>query len=245
MFHGTRVGNARLISGLRPENRPKQEPILRTAFNIGGTKETDYPKRFGPGLYLTDNKQDALEYSKTTEKDSGGAVVEGRVTPDNPIHLTEDEFDEIGVSKSSQDLVRRLNSKVNYSRPLPRPEIATIEDMERVTQTKNFKETPEHFQKFFTDYNRGFLEPNTPLPHAPLIKNNTLITGGHRAAANIQLRDGHDYMHITSHNPIWDDKDSQYGILLRPNLRGYPAIFKARAVHFYDSLQRAQGTEEL
>ncbi len=245
MFHGTRVGNARLISGLRPENRPKQEPVLRTSFNLGGTKETNYPKRFGPGLYLTDMKHDALEYSKFDENDSGGAVVEGRVTPDNPIHLTEDEFDEIGVSKSSQDLVSKINSKGNYSHPLPRPQRATFDDILKTTQTKNFKETSPQFQSFFKMHLLGGHSPDTPLPKAPIIKDNTLITGAHRAAANLQLRSGHDYLHITSHQPIWDDRDSQYGVILRPNLRGYPAIFKARAVHFYDSLHRSQGTEEL
>ena len=250
MFHGTRVGNARLISGLRPENRPKQEPVLRTAFNIGGTKETNYPKRFGPGLYLTDNKQDALEYSKTTEKDSGGAVVEGRVTPDNPIHLTQDEFDDIGLSKSSEHLVQRIQSKdPRYNHSIPSGHVIhelTPDHRAMVRQTKNFTEMSDGFKRQFDD------DKDTATYSVlgggmfmPTIRDNTLITGGHRAAANIQLRGGHDYMHITSHDPIWDNKDSQYGVILRPNLRGYPAIFKARAVHFYDSLQRSQGTEEL
>jgi len=246
MFHGTRVGNARLISGLRPENRPKQEPVLRTAFNIGGTKETNYPKRFGPGLYLTDMKHDALNYSKFDENDSGGAVVEGRVTPSSPIHLTEDEFDEIGLAKSSSNLVSRLQAKdPRYSVPLPRPVKASFKDIKLVNQTKNFNEMPEGFKSRFDPRDYDEDENDLENPRMPFIKDNTLITGAHRAAANLQLRSGHDYMHITSHQPVWDDRDSQYGVILRPNLRGYPAIFKARAVHFYDSLHRSQGTEEL
>jgi len=246
MFHGTRVGTARLISGLRPENAPKQEPVLRTSFNVGGTKDRDYPKRFGPGLYLTDKMHDAVEYAKA-DGDTGAAVVEGRVKPSNPIHLTQDEFDDIGISKSSESLVQGIQRKnPKYSHVIHSSNIIkdlTSDDREMVRQTKNFTEMSDSFQHTFSDKgNDTFSVPGRGMP-MPTIRNNTIITGGHRAAANIQLRGGHDYMHITSHDPLWDDKDSQYGVLLRPNLRGYPAIFKARAVHFYDSVDKSRNQD--
>ena len=248
MFHGTRVGDARLISGLRPDGKPQEEPVHRTSFNVGGTKETNYPKRFGPGLYLTDTKVDAKAYADSlfNERTAGGAVVEGKVTPDSPVHLTEDEFDDIGMANSSQNLVRRLQARdPKFFFPVPRPRKASFSEIQAVNKTKNFNDMPDAFKNRFNirAFEDNGMDDNHP--KMPFINNDTMVTGAHRAAANLQLRDGHDYLHITSHQPLYDDKDSQYGIVLRPNIRGKSPIFKPRAVHFFDGLESAARTEEL
>ena len=248
MFHGTRVGDARLISGLRPDGRKPEEPVHRTSFNVGGTPETNYPKRFGPGMYLTDTKHDAKGYADIFKPNSpGGAVIEGKVTPDSPVHLTEDEFDDIGTANSSQNLIRRLQARdPKFFLPIVRPRKASFSEILAVNRTKNFNEMPDVFKTKYNprDYDEEDYDENFH-PKLPFINNNTLITGAHRAAVNLQLREGHDYLHITSHDPLYDDKDSQYGIVLRPNIKGKPPIFKPRAVHFFDGLESAARTEEL
>lgn len=247
MFHGTRAGDARLISGLRPNGRPPEEPIHRTSFNVGGTTETNYPKRFGPGMYLTNIKNDAQNYADIFKPGgAGGAVVEGKVTPDSPVHLTEDEFDDIGMANSSQNLVRRLQARdPKFFFPQPRPRKASFSEIQAVNKTKNFTDMPDNFKNMFNIRNFEDNGIDDDHPKMPFINNNTLVTGAHRAAANLQLRDGHDYLHITSHQPLYDDKDSQYGIVLRPNIKGKSPIFRPRAVHFYDGIESAVRTEEL
>ena len=241
MFHGTRVGNARLISGFRPDGAPKQEPVLRTSFNVGGTKTDTYPRRFGPGLYVTNNLSEATTYSRKDNK-TLGTVIEGDISPDNPFHTTEEELDAIGFSKSSKDLVGRISQKPNYTELLPRDaRIPINEAMDKVKGAHNFNEVTNanDFTSWLTHL-KAHGETHTEV--MPVMHNNHIVTPAHRAAANLQIRSGHDYMHITQRTPWGPDNYSDYGVVLRPNLRGYPAIFKARKLHFLDSIERSKNT---
>lgn len=244
MFHGTQVGAARLISGLRVD-RAKEEPVIRTSFNtLGRTSTTNYPRRFGPGMYLTDNFSDAHHFARGEHNDSKvGAIVEGAVKPDNPIHLTEDEFDEIAISKSSQNISEKIAKKYpEYRFAVGSPNRVSPEKSEGprldVIKAKNFSEMDERFKNYFTNYT-GAHDLNLPY-----IKNERIITGADRTAANINLRQGHDYLHITDHTPIFGNSRAQYGVVLRPSSRGIDAAFKARKVHFLEGIHSGK-VEEL
>lgn len=240
MFHGTRVGTGRLISGFRPEGAPKQDPVQRTAFDLGGSRRDNYPLRFGPGLYVTNSLSEASSYAQKDNK-TGGAVVEGNISPDNPIHLNESELDEIGFSKSSKDLVDRISKKPGYTNIFPQSvrRMSTEEAISTVKGAKNFSEVDASGVLKYFEHQKKI---GDQVEVMPVMHNNSLVTGAHRTAANLQLRGGHDYMHILNRSPWGPEERSEYGVILRPNLRGYPAIFKARQMHFFDSIDRSKNT---
>ena len=253
MFHGTNVGAARLISGLRTGGRPKEEPVVRTAFVVGkggfSNHDTNYPKRFGPGMYLTDTMKDAEEYALSRDHGAGkqGAIIEAAIDPDSPIHLTEPEFDKIATSRSSLRIAQQL-AKQNPKYQMPaatgmrhKPGEGAEKFRKRILETDNFRDMPEDFQRYFSQ-NR-FEEGDKDMK-VPYIQNNLIVTAGHRSAANMQLRSGHDYLHITDHRPLYDSPNSQYGIVLRPSSKNVKSIVIPRKVHFLDGISAAR-TENL
>ena len=237
-FHGASVPDIRSLTGIRV-NRPSEAPSLRTTFNASsvlphtrqGERGSDYPRAYGPGLYVTEDSDEAAHYA-TQGGERSGAVVSGFINAAHAVSLTPHEFREIANSHEADAIAQRMIKSNRFNKlripsvdvDNPQPAKFTLDQLK---ETSNFSDIhPESI-----DYLKS--QGMTPIPSARIVNGRTILTA-HRSAANMLLRQGHDFLHI---NHDYDDgmlTAPNMGVVLRPNTKGIAPVFKPDRISYFN-----------
>jgi len=112
-YHGTDAGSARVLSGLRV-NRPQEPSKIRTGFSSTSLstqgRGDEYPRLYGPGLYVTGSKKHAKSYA---DDYSSGALVSGELQAKSPVSM---QFEEL-TNLAEDPKVRKISDKLLGKKP--------------------------------------------------------------------------------------------------------------------------------